>query len=140
MLYALDRNELKQLRNANWTAELTGAEMLAAVFRTDQKVLEQILPDRYVHRLIPWPLRSSRTIPKLVSELSTMRLPYSFKQSTVAAQGCIVYRCPSMMTWQWLGDVKSSVTQRRWQNQFRLRSRVPRLSEAQCVRVLKLFV
>jgi hypothetical protein len=33
MLYALDRNELKQLRNANWTAEFTGAEMLAAVFR-----------------------------------------------------------------------------------------------------------
>ena len=44
MLYALDRNELQQLRKANWTAEFTGAEMLAAVFRTDPKVLEQILP------------------------------------------------------------------------------------------------
>ncbi len=44
MLYALDRNELRQLRNANWTAEFTGAEMLAAVFRTDPGVLGQILP------------------------------------------------------------------------------------------------
>ena len=44
MLYALDQNELQQLRSANWTAEFMGAEMLAAVFRTDQKVLEQILP------------------------------------------------------------------------------------------------
>ena len=44
MLYALDRNELNKLRSANWSAEFTGAEMLAAVFRTDQKVLEQILP------------------------------------------------------------------------------------------------
>lgn len=44
MLYALDRNELKQLRSADWTAEFTGAEVLSAVFRTEQKVLEQILP------------------------------------------------------------------------------------------------
>lgn len=44
MLYALDRNELQQLRNANWTAEFTGAEVLAAVFRTDPSVLAQILP------------------------------------------------------------------------------------------------
>lgn len=44
MLYALDRSELQQLRNANWTAEFTGAEILAAVFRTDPSVLAQILP------------------------------------------------------------------------------------------------
>ncbi len=44
MLYALDRSELQQLRNANWTAEFMGAEVLAAVFRTDPDVLEQILP------------------------------------------------------------------------------------------------
>lgn len=44
MLYALDRNELQQLRSANWTAEFTGAEMLAAVFRTDSAVLGKILP------------------------------------------------------------------------------------------------
>jgi len=44
MLYALDQNELQQLRNANWTAEFTGAEVLAAVFRTDPSFLAQILP------------------------------------------------------------------------------------------------
>ncbi|MEA1988446.1 MAG: acetoacetate decarboxylase family protein [Pseudomonadota bacterium] len=44
MLYALNRNELQQLRSANWTAEFTGAEMLSAVFRTDPGVLGQILP------------------------------------------------------------------------------------------------
>ena len=44
MLYALDRSELQQLRNANWTAEFTGAEVLAAVFRTDPSFLAQILP------------------------------------------------------------------------------------------------
>ena len=44
MLYALDRSELQQLRNADWTAEFTGAEVLAAVFRTDPGVLAQILP------------------------------------------------------------------------------------------------
>jgi len=44
MLYALDRSELQQLRNANWTAEFTGAEVLSAVFRTDPGVLAQILP------------------------------------------------------------------------------------------------
>ena len=44
MLYALDRNELQQLRNANWSAEFPGAEVLAAVFRTEPDVLEQILP------------------------------------------------------------------------------------------------
>jgi acetoacetate decarboxylase len=44
MLYALDRSELQRLRNADWTAEFTGAEVLAAVFRTDPGVLAQILP------------------------------------------------------------------------------------------------
>lgn len=44
MLYALNQDELKKLRSANWTAEFTGAEVLAAVFRTDPGVLEQILP------------------------------------------------------------------------------------------------
>ena len=44
MLYALDQNELKQLRSADWTAEFPGAEVLTAVFRTDQAVLAQILP------------------------------------------------------------------------------------------------
>ena len=44
MLYALDQDELKQLRNANWTAEFTGAETLSAVFRTDPSVLGKILP------------------------------------------------------------------------------------------------
>jgi hypothetical protein len=44
MLYALDQSELQQLRNADWTAEFTGAEVLAAVFRTDPGVLAKILP------------------------------------------------------------------------------------------------
>jgi len=44
MLYALDQNELQQLRNADWTAEFPGAEVLTAVFRTDQAVLARILP------------------------------------------------------------------------------------------------
>ena len=44
MLYALDRNELQQLRSAKWTAEFTGAEMIAAVFYTDPDVLGKILP------------------------------------------------------------------------------------------------
>jgi acetoacetate decarboxylase len=43
MLYALDRKELKQLRNANWTAEFIGAEMIASVFHTDPAVLSKIL-------------------------------------------------------------------------------------------------
>ena len=46
-MYALDRNELRQPRNANWTAEFMGAEMLAAVFRTDPGVLGQILPQKF---------------------------------------------------------------------------------------------
>jgi acetoacetate decarboxylase len=44
MLYALDQNELNQLRNADWTAEFTGAEMLASVFSSDPVVLCKILP------------------------------------------------------------------------------------------------
>lgn len=44
MLYALDQNELQQLRNADWTAEFPGAEVLTAVFRTDEAVLARILP------------------------------------------------------------------------------------------------
>ena len=44
MLYALDQDELKQLRNANWSAEFTGAKMISAVFRTDSGVLGKILP------------------------------------------------------------------------------------------------
>ena len=44
MLYALDRDELKQLQTADWSAEFPGAEMVAAVFRTDASVLSTILP------------------------------------------------------------------------------------------------
>jgi len=44
MLYALDPNELQKLRGADWTAEFPGAEVLTAVFRTDQAVLARILP------------------------------------------------------------------------------------------------
>ena len=44
MLYALDQNELKRLRSADWTAEFPGAEVVTAVFRTDQAVLAHILP------------------------------------------------------------------------------------------------
>ena len=44
MLYALDREELERLRSADWTAEFRDAEVLTAVFRTDQTVLSRILP------------------------------------------------------------------------------------------------
>ena len=44
MLYALNQNELQQLRKGKWTAEFIGAEILSAVFRTDPAVLERILP------------------------------------------------------------------------------------------------
>lgn len=44
MLYALDQNELQQLRSADWTAEFPGAKVLTAVFRTDPAVLARILP------------------------------------------------------------------------------------------------
>ncbi len=44
MHYALDQNELQQLRNADWTAEFPGAEVLTTVFRTDEAILAQILP------------------------------------------------------------------------------------------------
>ena len=44
MIYALDKDELSQLRSADWTAEFPGAKVLTAVFRTDQKVLERVLP------------------------------------------------------------------------------------------------
>ena len=44
MLYALDKDELKQLQTADWSAEFRGAEMVAAVFRTDANVLSAILP------------------------------------------------------------------------------------------------
>ncbi len=43
-MYTLDPNELRLLRSADWTAEFSGAEVLSAVFRTDQAVLEHILP------------------------------------------------------------------------------------------------
>ena len=44
MLYALNNDELKQLHTADWSAEFPGAEVVAAVFRTDDKVLSTILP------------------------------------------------------------------------------------------------
>ena len=43
-MYTLDPNELRQIRSADWTAEFPGAEVLTAVFRTDQAVLARILP------------------------------------------------------------------------------------------------
>ncbi len=44
MLYALDRDELKRIRESDWSAEFRGAEMVSAVFRTDAEVLSRILP------------------------------------------------------------------------------------------------
>ena len=40
----MDQQELKHLRQADWTAEFLGAEVLTAVFRTDLAVLARILP------------------------------------------------------------------------------------------------
>ena len=44
MLYALDRDELRRLQSADWSAEFPGAEVIAAIFRTDADVLSMILP------------------------------------------------------------------------------------------------
>ena len=44
MLYALSRDELKRLQTADWSAEFPGAEVVAAVFRTDANVVSTILP------------------------------------------------------------------------------------------------
>jgi acetoacetate decarboxylase len=44
MLYALNKEELKRLQTANWSAEFPKAEIVAALFRTDTNVLSTILP------------------------------------------------------------------------------------------------
>jgi len=44
MLYSLNRDDLKQLHTADWSAEFRGAESFAAVFRTDANLLSTTLP------------------------------------------------------------------------------------------------
>ena len=39
MHYALEKDELDRLRGADWIADFPGAEVLTAVFRTDNTVL-----------------------------------------------------------------------------------------------------
>jgi len=44
MLYSLNRDDLKQLHTVDWSAKFRGAEIFAAVFRTDANLLFTTLP------------------------------------------------------------------------------------------------
>ena len=126
MLYALDENELKQLRSADWTAEFPGARVLTAVFRTDQAVLARVLPRPL--RAPEQPLGFAFVAHYPQTSFGTV---YSEAALFVQAEReCTVWPCRSMTIWQWQAGEKSSAIRRRWQSPSHWRRLVQQSLEA----------